>query len=67
MIDYSNLKTLVDLDVEGIDIMHGMLKVFIYEAEKQKGKYWEGYQDALVKVYGLTYDLSFAINEKKGK
>jgi hypothetical protein len=27
--------------------------------------YWEGQMDALTEVYALTYNLSFAINERK--
>jgi hypothetical protein len=39
--------------------------------ESMERKYWEGYFDALVSCYGLTYDLSFAEgiikeNEKDG-
>ena len=28
--------------------------------------YWEGQMDALTEVYALTYNLSFAINERNG-
>ena len=39
--------------------------------ESMERKYWEGYYDALVGCYGLTYDISFAEgiikeNEKDG-
>ena len=39
--------------------------------ESMERKYWEGYFDALVLCYGLTYDISFAEgvikeNEKDG-
>jgi hypothetical protein len=39
--------------------------------ESMERKYWEGYFDALVSCYGLTYDISFAEgiireNEKDG-
>jgi len=39
--------------------------------ESMERKYWEGYYDALVLCYGLTYDISFAEgiikeNEKDG-
>ena len=77
------LQKLVNLGVEGIDIMHGELKILMLEAEAQftmaqeiedeteeamdsmERKYWEGYTDALGALYGLTYDLSFAIAERK--
>lgn len=29
--------------------------------------YWEGQLDALTHVYGLTYQLAFAISERKNK
>ena len=43
------------------------------EAEDESGeamdsmerKYWEGVLDGLTDVYALTYNLSFAINERK--
>ena len=80
------LQKLVNLGVEGIDIMHGELKILMLEAEAEftmareveeendysdamesmDRKYWEGYTDALGALYGLTYDLSFAISNKKG-
>ena len=34
--------------------------------ESMERKYWEGYTDALGAVYGLTYQLSFAIAEREG-
>jgi hypothetical protein len=45
------------------------------EAEAKSGeamdsmdrKYWEGQLDALAHVYGLTYQLSFAIEERNNK
>ena len=77
---------LVDAGCTGIDIMHGMLKLDMLEAEARyteavkieeendysdamesmERKYWEGYTDALGALYGLTYDLSFAISNKEG-
>ena len=33
--------------------------------ESMERKYWEGYFDALVLCYGLTYDISFAIADKE--
>lgn len=32
--------------------------------ESMDRKYWEGYVDALLKVYKDTYDISFAISAK---
>jgi len=33
--------------------------------DSMERKYWEGQLDALVHLYGLTYDLSFAIAAKE--
>lgn len=75
------LQKLVNLKIDGIDIMHGELKILMLEAEAElqmaqeveeendysdamesmERKYWEGYTDALAALYGLTYDLSFAV------
>ena len=33
--------------------------------ESMERKYWEGQMDALTHVYALTYQLSFAIQERK--
>ena len=78
----TRLQKMVDLNVPGVDIMHGELKNLMYEAEAElriaqeeedrteeamdsmERKYWEGYLDALGALYGLTYDLSFAIAAK---
>ena len=35
--------------------------------DSMERKYWEGQLDALVHVYGLTYQLAFAISERKNK
>ena len=35
--------------------------------DSMERKYWEGQLDALGHVYGLTYDLSFAIMAREGK
>jgi hypothetical protein len=32
--------------------------------DSMERKYWEGQCDALAHVYGLTYQLAFAINER---
>jgi hypothetical protein len=34
--------------------------------ESMERKYWEGQVDALAYLYGLTYQLSFAIADKEG-
>jgi hypothetical protein len=69
---------MVDLDMDGADIMHGELKVLMVEAEQQlslaqeqeedsgeamdsmERTYAEGYLEALVDLYKLTYDIAFA-------
>jgi hypothetical protein len=35
--------------------------------DSMERKYWEGQLDALAHVYGLTYQLAFAISERKKK
>jgi len=35
--------------------------------DSMERKYWEGQLDALTHVYALTYQLSFAIAERKNK
>lgn len=75
-----NIQKLVNAGVRGTDIMHGEIKLRLYEAEAKcveaqrieeendysdamesmERKYWEGYVDALIDLYGLTYDISFA-------
>ena len=35
--------------------------------ESMERKYWEGQMDALTHIYALTYQLSFAIQERKKK
>jgi hypothetical protein len=69
---------MVDLGMDGADIMHGELKVLMVEAEQQltlaqeqedeseeamdsmERTYAEGYLEALVDLYKLTYDIAFA-------
>ena len=66
------LQKQIDLGSSGTDIMHGELKNLMLVAEnmmltrsnKDHKKYWEGKLDALTEVYTLTYNLSFAINER---
>jgi len=58
-----SIQRAVDLGISGIDIMHGELKIMMLVAD------WEGQLDALVELYRLTYDISFAIgarNEARG-
>lgn len=78
-----HLQRLVDLDVNGLDIMHGELKNLMLIAEEnweaakngdplaedeydESDQYHQGYLDALVSLYKLTYELSFAIGEYNG-
>lgn len=35
--------------------------------DSMERKYWEGQLDALTHVYALTYQLAFAISERKNK
>jgi hypothetical protein len=66
------LQKLVDLGESGTNILHGELKNLMYEAETKLStallgegyEYLEGRLDAFVEVYKLTYDLSFAINDR---
>jgi hypothetical protein len=70
------LKAVKDTDIDLIDIMHGELKNLMLEWQEkdfEDKSYAEGYQDALVDLYTLTYQLSFARlytkanNEQRGK
>jgi hypothetical protein len=69
------LQKLVDLGESGTDIMHGELKNLMYECETRLAyisetqdqpeyKYLSGRLDALTDIYVMTYNLSFAINER---
>ena len=78
-----HLQKQVDAGSNGLDIMHGHLKVLLLEAEEQlelaqqaedeseeamdsmERKYWEGQVEALAYLYGLTYQLSFAIADQE--
>jgi hypothetical protein len=71
-----HLQRMVNLDMDGADIMHGELKVLMVETEKKLSEYTnqddeqydqtvdrlhlEGYLDALGDLYKLTYDIAFA-------
>jgi hypothetical protein len=70
-----HLLKLVNLGESGLDIMHGELKNLMYECETDLAnvselqdlpeyKYLSGRLDALTELYTLTYNLSFAINER---
>jgi hypothetical protein len=74
------LQLAVNMGVSGTDILHGELKNLMYETEQALAEYTdhddeqydqtvdrlhlEGMLDAYVKVYQLTYDLSFAIADR---
>lgn len=65
-----HLQKQVELGSSGIDIMHGALKSIMHDFQNktfEDESYQEGYMDCLVDLYGLTYDISFAImdNERK--
>jgi hypothetical protein len=65
------LQKQVEAGSSGLDIMHGHLKVLLLEAEEQlevaeDRLYWEGQVEALAYLYGLTYQLSFAIADREG-
>lgn len=70
------LKAAMDTDIDLIDVMHGELKNLMFEWQEkdfEDKSYAEGYQDALVDLYTLTYQLSFARlyikanNKQRGK
>ena len=80
-----NIQRMVNAGVTGIDVMHGVLKTDMLEAEAQytqslvieedndysdsmdmgERKYNEGFLDALVYAYRMTYDISFAVSVKE--
>ena len=70
-----HLVKLVNMGETGTDIMHGHMKNLMYETEQElldtselqdmpKYKYLSGRLDALTEIYVMTYNLSFAINER---
>jgi hypothetical protein len=69
------LQKLVDLGESGTDILHGELKNRMLEAETKlercdqddEREWLDGYMQALTDVYKLTYDLSFAISDRRKK
>jgi len=80
-----HLHRMVEAGVTGIDVMHGLLKNDMLEAEAEytkslaieedndysdsmdigERKYNEGFLDALVYAYKMTYDISFAVSVKE--
>jgi hypothetical protein len=75
-----HLQRMVNAGVSGLDILHGELKNLMLIDEQLLSEYTnqddeeydqtvdrlnlEGHLDALVELYNLTYQLSFAIGEK---
>ena len=77
------LQRQVDNGLDGLDIMHGHLKVLMLEAEKELARaieveeetgeamdsmertYAEGVVEAITSLYILTYNLSFAIQDRE--
>ena len=67
------LQKLVDMGESGTDILHGELKNLMLEAEQAwgynryspEGRYHEGMLDAYATVYQLTYELAFAIADRR--
>jgi hypothetical protein len=75
------LQKLVDMGESGTDILHGELKNMMYETEQALAEYTdhdneeydqtvdrlhlEGQLDAYATVYQLTYELAFAINDRR--
>jgi hypothetical protein len=53
----------------GTDILHGELKNLMLDAEQSyiqgESKYHEGMLDAYATVYQLTYELAFAIADRR--
>jgi hypothetical protein len=76
-----HLQRMVNAGVSGLDIMHGELKNLMLIDEQLLSEYTnqddeeydqtvnrltlQGHLDALVELYNLTYQLSFAIGEKR--
>ncbi len=71
-----HLQKLVDLGESGTNIMHGHLKSLMYECELELAnlsetqdvpdyKYYSGRMDTLTEIYVLTYNLAFAIEDRR--
>ena len=57
------VKSLEDVTIPLIDVMHGYLKVEMLETEEvmdgdNDDRFLEGYLEALTNVYAMTYNLS---------
>jgi hypothetical protein len=77
-----HLQRMVNAGVSGLDILHGELKNLMLIDEQLLSEYTnqddeeydqtvdrlnlEGHLDALVELYNLTYQLSFAIGARNG-
>ncbi len=70
----SRLQKLVDLGESGTDILHGELKNLMYDVEQRLNNadgadpvypYLEGLLDGYTDVYKLTYELAFAISDRR--
>jgi hypothetical protein len=69
------LQLAVNMGVSGTDILHGELKNRMLEAETKlercdqddEREWLDGYMEALTDIYKLTYDLSFAISDRRKK
>ena len=63
------LQKMVDMGESGTNILHGELKNLMLDAEESwiqgESKYHEGMLDAYATVYQLTYELAFAISERR--
>ena len=67
------LQKLVDMGESGTDIMHGELKNLMYDTQTRLSgiedgparDYLEGVLDAYTEVYALTYQLAFAISDRR--
>jgi hypothetical protein len=64
---------MIDMGESGTDILHGELKNLMLDTETRLSAiedgpardYLEGVLDAYVEVYQLTYELAFAISERR--
>jgi len=69
-----HLQKQVDLGESGTDIMHGHLKNLMYECEQEldpldknelEMNYLSGRMDTLTEIYAMTYNLAFAISDRR--
>ena len=67
------LQKMIDMGESGTDILHGDLKNLMLDTQTRlyaiedgpARDYLEGVLDAYVEVYQLTYELAFAISERR--